>query len=201
MATDRGNSKTADSATGQDDNGSQSTPAGGGCKSFFAKNWLLLVFMVLISLIQGGAVAYHRAHLPTFFEPASTASPEVALGAFHFEADKSEGGHATRADFSLYVTLVEPGERAARQRLAEHKFRVQQAVEELLRKAHGGDFDDPSLQDLKRQLHEQINQTVGMRAISDVILTDVKLVRNGSGAKAPIASTAESAPWHEAGGK
>ena len=36
-------------------------------------------------------------------------SSEIELGAFHFEADKGEGGATLRADFSLHVALLPIG--------------------------------------------------------------------------------------------
>jgi len=73
------------------------------------------------------------------------------------------------------------------------RFRVQQNVEELLRRAHGGDFDDPGLGELKRQLQERINERSG-RAIAEVIVTDLKLQHNGQDAGL-VTGTAESVPW------
>ena len=63
--------------------------------------------------------------------------------------------------------------------MAARKYHIQQDVEELLRKAHSGDFDDPGLTDLKRQLREQISQDIGVRAVSEIIVTDLKLSRSG----------------------
>ena len=49
---------------------------------------------------------------------------------------------------------------------------------------------------LDRQLQEQINETLGMRAIADVIITDLNLQRNPD-AHTPITKTADSPPWVE----
>ena len=129
---------------------------------------------VSIALHVAGLAYYRLRQRP---EPAPGA--EIGLGDFHFEADKSEGGGISKADFSLHVALLEPVDPTARQRLAARKYHIQQDVEELLRKAHSGDFDDPGLTDLKRQLHEQINQAIGVRAVSEIIVTDLKLSRSG----------------------
>jgi flagellar basal body-associated protein FliL len=161
----------------------------GWLRRCFAHQWLLLVVLIATIAIQGSAFIYHRATERTQGVPPSG---EIELGAFHFEADKGEGGPTFRADFSLHVALLEPAESLARQRLSDRKFRVQQDVEELLRRAHGGDFDDPGLQDLKRQLLEQINQTLGVRAVSDVIVTSLKLQR-ASLSKPSVTSTAAAA--------
>ena len=60
------------------------------------------------------------------------------------------------------------------------RYAVQQDIEELLRQAHGADFADPVLGELKRQLQEQINRTLEMRAISQVIITDLELHQSDS---------------------
>ncbi len=139
---------------------------------FLTAKWLLIVVGVSVVLHVAG-LAYVRVRLHT--EPPSNG--EIGLGAFHFEGDRSEGGSVGKADFSLHISLLEPVDLAARQRLAARKYHVQQDVEELLRKAHSGDFEDPGLTDLKRQLHEQINQTLGVRTVAEVIITDLKLQR------------------------
>ena len=143
-------------------------------KRFLTPTWLLLVIGVSI-VLHGAGFAYYRMRNHTEQAP----SAEISLGVFHFEADKAESGHAAKAEFTLHVALLEPVDPAAKQRLAMRKFHIQQDVEELLRKAHSGDFDDPGLQELKRQLHEQINQAIGIRAVSEIIITDLKLQRNG----------------------
>jgi hypothetical protein len=151
----------------------------------FTTKWLLIALWALV-VIQGVGLAYYRSRSKPVVKPPS---PEVTLGDFHFQADKAEAGRTTAADFTLHIALLEPAERLARERLATHKLRIRQDVEELLRRAHSGDFDDPALQELKRQLQEQICQSLGMRAISDVIITDVRLHRT----ERPGPSTADTA--------
>jgi hypothetical protein len=77
----------------------------------------------------------------------------------------------------LHIGLLKVDDRVARAKLAANKFRVQQDIEELLRQAGGEDFVDPLLTELKRQLQEQINATIGMRAIAQVIITDLSIDR------------------------
>ena len=145
--------------------------------------------------LHGATFVYLRLQQRTEPPPG----PEVGLGAFHFEADRAEGGRIAQADFSLHVALLEPPDPAARCRLIAHTRHVQQAVEELLRKAHGGDFDDPGVHDLKRQLLEQINQALGTRTISEVMVTDLKLQRIDE-PKPSVSRTVHSLPWEEAAG-
>ena len=126
--------------------------------------------------------------------PPETSSPEVSLGLFQFEAGESEVGRITKAEFALHIALLKQVDQAARRRLEGYRFRVQQDVEELLRRAHGGDFEDPDLGELKRQLQERINETLGMRVIADVIITDLKLQHSDKDLGLAT-DNAESVPW------
>jgi len=145
-------------------------PAAAGRGSFTARPWMIAA-LVLWTLVNAAGFAFFRGQSqPT---PQEVPSPEIALGEFKFRADAAERGPVATARFSFHVSFVPQMERSARERLAARKFRVQQDVEELLRRAHGADFDDPSLRGLKRQIQEQVNETLGLRAVSDVIITSL----------------------------
>jgi len=154
--------------------------------------WISIIVGVTI-LIQGAVFACYQ-----FSKGSSSIVPsrEVSLGDFRFEAGREESGRITKAEFNLHIALLEHVDRDARARLGARKFRVQQDVEELLRKAHGGDFDDPNLGELKRQLQEQINDTLGLRAIADVIITDLQLLFNADFADS-TPENANGVPWIE----
>ena len=96
----------------------------------------------------------------------------------------------------MHIALLEQVEVAARRELSAKRFRVQQAVEELTRRAHGGDFEDPLLTELKRRLQERVNEALGIRVIADVIITDLKLERKGEPIER-IGETAGAGPWTE----
>ncbi|HUT11192.1 MAG TPA: hypothetical protein VMY42_11895 [Thermoguttaceae bacterium] len=118
---------------------------------------------------------------------------EVDLGTFQFEVRASELDTITGAEFVLHIALLDVVDEQARDRLTTHTYRVRQNVEELLRKAHGGDFEDPSLGGLKRQIQEQVNETLGIRAIADVMITNLQL-RHRDNASPLLADTARAAP-------
>ncbi len=161
-------------------------------KRFLTKKWIITIVAVSV-VVQGFGFLYFR------FAGGSQAerpNAEVSLGTFHFEADGAELGGIARAEFALYIALLKHADSPARQRLESHKFRVQQDVEELLREAHSGDFDDPKLGQLKRQLQEQVNETLEIRAIADVIITDLKIQR-GDTSQGTAAAVAETVPWVE----
>jgi len=108
----------------------------------------------------------------------SQAGQEVSLGRFHYVGDNSPDSRVARAQFNLHIGLLTEVDRAGRARLKMHRYKVQQDVEELLRQAHGGDFEDPTLTELKRQIQETINLTLGKRVIADVIITDLAIERS-----------------------
>ncbi len=108
---------------------------------------------------------------------ANGTTPEVDLGQFEFKATEVSAGSIVAADFTLHVALLDKVDRIARQRLEAQKYRVRQDIEQLLRQSHGGDFENPELGGLKRQIQEQVNETLRMRAISDVIITDLQLTQ------------------------
>lgn len=119
---------------------------------------------------------------------------EHGLGDYHFIASPSEKGPIEAANFCLHIALLEDVKQEAHSRLTNRKFRVQQDIEELLRQAHSGDFADPILGELKRRIQARINETLGLRAIADVIITDLKLTDGKLEANPPVEAI-ESMPW------
>ncbi|HNE02608.1 MAG TPA: type I-E CRISPR-associated protein Cas6/Cse3/CasE, partial [Plasticicumulans sp.] len=69
-------------------------------------------------------------------------SPEAALGAFEFVETGPANSNIKAAKFDLHISLLPGVDRTARARLADVRFRVQESIEELLRRAHGADFED-----------------------------------------------------------
>ncbi len=154
-------------------------------RRFLTRKWIAIVIGLSVIVHGVGFTYYH--FLGKSQQP--TPGPEISLGVFRFEANKNEGGRVANAEFSLAIALLDRVDQAARLRLKDFRFRVQQDVEELLRQAKSGDFEnDAHLGDLKRQLQAQINDTLGMRVIADVIITDLKLIHTDRDAD-PIAET------------
>ena len=125
-------------------------------------------------------------------------SPEVGLGDFGFESTDTRLSPVTQATFSLHVSLLTDIEPKARTRLYTRRFRVQQDIEQLLRKSQGGDFEDHELAELKRQIQEQINATLDMRAVEQVIIPDREVTRVGHDGPQPPAGEA-NAPGSQVG--
>ncbi|HYW81292.1 MAG TPA: flagellar basal body-associated FliL family protein [Thermoguttaceae bacterium] len=154
----------------------------------------LSIFLLATVIFQGTLFAYYQ-----FGSAASEigGTAEVSLGTFHFDSDEAEGGRVSYAEFGLHIALLDEVDSQARHQLEVHQFRLQQDIEELLREAQSGDFDDPSLCELKRQLQERINATLKMRAIADVIITDLTVQWNDQAVSTPTTETAELVPWVE----
>jgi len=94
----------------------------------------------------------------------------------------------------LYITLLDGFQQRGRQQLAANRNRVQQDIEQLLRQAHPGDFEDPCLTELKRRIQAQINKSLGVRAVADVIITGLELELNREAAR-PEAQAAQAPAW------
>jgi len=175
------------------------TPAGeeGGkldsLKRFFS--YRTLAFFLLATVIFQGALFGYYQFAGSGSESAGPS--EVTLGTFQFHSDELAGGRISHAEFGLHVALLEQYDELARYQLESRKFRLQQDIEELLRQAQSGDFEDPSLGELKRQLQEQIDATLKMRAVADVIITDLTVKLSDQPADTPMTETAELVPWIE----
>jgi flagellar basal body-associated protein FliL len=156
-----------------------------------AQYWLV-IFLIVTLAVHGLGLAYYK------FSSASTPvvySPEITVGNFRFAADKSSGGLVKNAEFALYITALDGLDRLTRNRLASHQYRVQQGIETLLRQAHSGDFDDPALNDLKRQIREEVNKVLDGRVVSDVIITNLKITLSDKTKSNGSTETAASPPW------
>jgi flagellar basal body-associated protein FliL len=176
----------ADKAPAPDAAGGKKAAIWSKLSKFFTVRWLVILVLVSIVVHTAGFLYVTARQKPA----AETYQPEVSLGAYRFLPTSAAGGNVKLATFDLHISLLNAADRSARERLAATKFRVQQNVEELLRRAHGKDFDDPILGDLKRQLQEEINKTIGLKAISEVIITNLAIERWGATAQS-VGETAE----------
>jgi len=184
--------ETEEEATPEEQKSTQEEEKAGLLTRFLTPKWLAILLAISIA---GHAAGFAYFKLASAWR-ASEPTLEVSLGEFRFEADPSERGQITSADFSLHIALLDQVEAAARAELHAKERRVRQAVEELTRRAHSGDFDDPLLVVFKDRLQEGINETLGLRVISEVIVTDLKLQRRGPVTET-ITETANHLPWAE----
>jgi hypothetical protein len=142
-------------------------------QSFCSWRWVVAAVAAVVvtpALLVGG-VAMSRSG------KSGQTVGEVTLGDFQFVAPLAPEHSIRRAEFRLHVSLLEQAERPGRHLLTAKRYRVQQRIEQLLRRAHGGDFQDPALTELRRQLQEAINETLGRCVVEEVIITDLCLER------------------------
>jgi flagellar basal body-associated protein FliL len=172
------------------------TPEAEATTSPATKSWwgqfgqqLAVVLLVLWTLFNALAFAYFHVQARPV---AELPSPEIALGDYKARLDNGPRQRAGAARFALHVAFTPQTEQAARERLNTRKYRLQQDIEELLRRAQSVDFEDPRLREIKRQIHEQINETLGMRAVADVIITGLAIESSDS-ARAPSTATVTAA--------
>lgn len=130
-----------------------------------------------ICLLVGSTVLAH-ALLITIHAmrgvPEDKTGMEVTLGGFAYHGDGSTA-RVTGAEFDLHISLLKELDAEARKSLERNRYKIEQDIEELLRRAHGADFEDPILTELKREIQETINSSLEVRAVSDVIITDLAL--------------------------
>jgi flagellar basal body-associated protein FliL len=158
-------------------------------RRFLTGKWIATVILGSLALHGVGYLYYHTG----VKIPAPAPVAEIPLGTFHFTGTKVESGRTAAANFSLYITLLDRMDRSAREALEARRFRVQQDVEQLLRQAHSGDFEDATLGELKRQLREQINESLGVRAVAEVIITDLKLKSAEPASQPPLSAAGSMA--------
>ncbi len=172
----------------------QTTPTAGTSKPKTSVSSYALPIALIVSILANLAGVFYFRSLALQARPI--AAQEIPLGEYRFVAEEHEPGQVTEADFCLYIELVRQAEKPARRLLEARRQKVRQNVEELLRTAHGGDFNDPALKELKNQLQKRINETLEIRAVSDVIVTELELER----AEPPTVTTPASqkaVPWVE----
>jgi flagellar basal body-associated protein FliL len=158
-----------------------------------AKYWL--AFLLVSTLVIHGVFF-------ALYKTSKTAAPieytpEIGIGKYEFTADKTSGGRIANVEFSLFITALDGLEQIARNRLISHKFRVQEEIESLMREAHSGDFEDTTLNDLKRQIRERIDHALGNRVVSNVIVTNLKITTSNDKVSATDAKKVSSLPWME----
>ena len=159
-------------------------------KRVLGKSWVVL-FVVVLIVLQFGLFAYLRHG-----SSALPMTPEITLGEFRFEGAK-DATPVRAAEFELHIGILPEVDRDARLRLVARRYKVQEGIEELLRRAQATDFEDPALAELKRQLQEQINTSLGLRSVREIIITDLKLTRGTVVATATASEVAESGDLRE----
>lgn len=102
---------------------------------------------------------------------------EVLIDSFNCTNNGIAPGSVVHLSFK--VICIVP----ARQQLAfeenanrTHKTRVRQSIERIARSATLEDLNDPSLSTIKRLIREETNKTLGRSFVSEVVVTDFRMM-------------------------
>jgi len=139
--------------------------------------WKRLLTRKVLAILLGASLFTQTVGLFAYLARAASEAEEgveVDLGQYDFDCRAAPPGGVSAGRFWLHIALLEEVDDTARQQLRQSKFRVRQGVEQLLRDTVSEDFDDPDLGDLKLRIQEQINGTLGQRAIAEVIITGLE---------------------------
>jgi hypothetical protein len=154
-------------------------------KSVVVRRWLPI--LVVASLVVDGVVLL-LVHKST---TKSGPQPEYTVGTFAFRTSIGTDAQPRSGTFVLHVRFIDDLDSQARQHMVFHQFRVQEAVEGLLRKAREIDLDDSAVARLKHQIEDRIDDCIDLRSVAEVIITNVNLESPLVGAPvAPVAAAA-----------
>lgn len=156
-------------------------------RRLLASRWFAA--LLVLSLVVHGALL---VCWPAAVRSKAEIAKEIDLGEYRF-VNGEHNVRLAKVRFKLHVSLLLGTENIGGTRLAERKFLVQQAIEELLRQAHAGDFEDPTLAELKRQMQEKVNEAVEMRIVAEVIITDLEMEERDLPTKSSVASFEQAA--------
>lgn len=155
-------------------------------KSLLTPRWLVVFVAVSLVIHSVIFVLVRRSSA----RPAIP--PEYTVGAFNLIAGQPGDTHGVPGKFELHVRFIDDLQSQANARIANHQFRVREAIENLLRKSHGIELDDQAIARLKHQIQEQIDQAIDLRAVAEVMITDLTIEPLSGEAPATATQTASS---------
>ncbi len=100
---------------------------------------------------------------------------EVELGQFNVTNRKAAPGSVLHISFTLFA-VVAKDQQVAFDLAAntEHKARVRQAVDKVVRSSNLDDISDPSLSTIKRLIREEINKVLRKSYVVEVVIDGFK---------------------------
>jgi hypothetical protein len=156
------------------------------------KSWwkLVLTQRWLAALVIGSLIVHGMVFaLVRKSAGRAAAQPEYTVGTFSFVAGEPSDSRTVAGKFDLHVRFLDELDAPARQRIASHQYRVRESIEGLLRDSQGLNLDEPALTRLKHEIQERIDGALDLRAVAEVIITDMSVPVPGA---APTAATPAS---------
>jgi flagellar basal body-associated protein FliL len=137
--------------------------------------WEALLTQRWLIVLVVGSLLVHAVVFGIARKTAGRAAPptEYTLGTFSFISPVAGDSHAPPGKFDLHVRFLDELDSVARQRITAHQFRVRESIEDLLRSSAGMNLDDQSLTRLKHQIQQRIDDDLDLRAVAEVIITDL----------------------------
>jgi hypothetical protein len=137
----------------------------------FSSRWLIAA--VAISFLLETAIIYwFRMRSP---QEAAIVVEEIPLGSFDFSRSGDRDKPVYRGQFDLFVRLSDRLESSDRQQFMREQPRLQQAVEDTLRRLRLADFTDLRLSRLKSRVQERLNDELGFDAVTEVLVSNFKI--------------------------
>ena len=159
-------------------------------KSVLLNRWVLILVVGSLLVDFAVLVSVRKSAAKPVIEP------EYTVGNFTFKPAASADSQPTFGKFALHVRFIEDLDGQARQQIVTHQYRVQEAVEGLLRKANGIELDDTAVTRLKHQIQQRIDDCLDLRAVAEVIITDLNVDSPSADGSSPPAKQTAS---HSAG--
>ena len=131
--------------------------------------WIGLLVLVMIGL-HAGIVGLIRIQASQAKESLSC---EVDLGSFHV----SRGADESVIHLRIHAIVPVNHRLQSRQLIQFNQYQVRQALEEYCRQADPALLSDPLLTDFKSNLMDCMVQTVGETAAEDVVVTEVRPIK------------------------
>jgi hypothetical protein len=145
----------------------------GGSRRFgiFSARWLIAA--VAISFLLEAAIIYwFRGRTPS---DAPLVAGEIPLGSFEFSRTGGANQKVYRGQFDLFVRLSDQLDASQQQQFLREQPRLQQVVEETVRRLRLADFTDYRLSRLKARVEERLNDELGFTVVSEVLIANFKI--------------------------
>ncbi len=147
-----------------------SVSAGAQWSGLFSWRWLIAA-VALLFLVEAAMIYWFRVRTP---HDAPLITGEIALGSFEF-ARPGGDNQIYRGQFDLFVRLADRLDTSQQQQFLREPQRLQQAVEETLRRLRLADFTELRLTRLKTRVQDRLNDELGFEAVEEVLVANFKM--------------------------
>lgn len=101
---------------------------------------------------------------------------EVPIGDFNFSNSTASPGSIIHVDFKLAAVTTAGQSANLDKYLKAHSARVRQLVNKIIRSSSLEELNDPNMGTIKRLIREEINRLLRKSYISEVVISDVRVI-------------------------